>query len=693
MPLTSGSRLGPYDILSPLGAGGFGEVYKARDTRLDRSVAIKILPSADPELKARFEREAKAIAALTHPHICALYDVGHLDGTDYLVMEYLEGETLAARIARGPIKIEEALKIAIEIAEALDQAHRSGIVHRDLKPANVILTKSGVKLLDFGLAKLRRQPAVAGSSIAATATTSPMTSQGRILGTLHYMAPEQVEGRDVDTRADIWAFGAVLYEVLSGAKAFPGESPASVIVAILDREPAPLQQPEGIDDVAIRRVIQACLAKDRNDRWQTARDLARQLRWTAESSAAPRLARNTKAPGQLTAALMIASVLVLTFTVISYVRRSPTNPIAFRSTILLPPAISALDTSPSRRFALSPDGRRIAFAASDANGRTLLWLRSLDSLTTEPIAGTDGAIAPFWSPDSQSIAFFAGTQNGQIKKINPNGGPLLTLCDFVAGPAGASWGAKGTILYSTIDGAIHRVSSLGGDSSIVLSPDTHAGEQALLWPTFLPDGEHFIFLALGENFRPRGVYVAAIGSQSRQLLMREGSNAKYADGHLLFMQDTTLMAQPFDTSRLKLDGEATPLAEQLQIGGTSGATAAFSAAQQGVLVYQTGRSTSVSQLRWLDRMGRPTGDITAIEPEDYGAVQLSPEGRRAAVTVLDRIRRTHDIWILDLLRGAKTRFTFDPADELTAIWSPDGDRLVFNSGRKGRLGLYSLRRS
>jgi serine/threonine protein kinase len=440
--LSAGSRLGPYDILSPLGAGGFGEVYKARDTRLDRTVAIKILPSADPELKARFEREAKAIAALTHPHICTLYDVGHQDGTDYLVMEYLEGETLDKKIARGPIKIDEALKIAIEIADALDKAHRAGIVHRDLKPANVMLTTGGVKLLDFGLAKLRSQAVVSGVSIAATVTTPPVTAQGSILGTFQYMAPEQIEGDEIDSRTDIFAFGAVFYEMVTGCRAFSGKTQASVLGAILHAEPPPIAV-QTVGPRAIERVIRKCLSKPPNDRWQTAADLRDELKWIAATPAEStefddgRRSRSASVVWSVTAGAILGVIATAALVVMLRVRDMPAAGLV-RAAIVPPDGIRILNSnnnSPGGRFALSPDGRWVVFVGAGADGRRQLWVRALDAAVAMPLHGTDGAKFPFWSPDSRFIAFF--DDDLKLRRIERSGGPAVAVCDTPRGPTKA----------------------------------------------------------------------------------------------------------------------------------------------------------------------------------------------------------------------------------------------------------------
>jgi predicted Ser/Thr protein kinase len=470
MALTAGSRLGPYDILAPLGAGVFGEVYKARDTRLDRTVAIKILPSADPELKARFEREAKAIAALTHPHICTLYDVGHQDGTDYLVMEYLEGETLDKKIARGPIKVEEALKIAIEIADALDNAHRSGIVHRDLKPANVMLTKGGVKLLDFGLAKLRPQ-GVSGLSMAVTATTPPITSQGSILGTLQYMSPEQLEGRDVDARTDIFAFGAVLYETLTGTKPFDGKSAASLIGAIIHSDTPSVSQMLPVAPPTLDLIVRTCLAKYPEDRFHSAHDIVLPLRWLAEGALPAgdgQLLKSASAQRDRwitgIVALLVATALA-TWLVKPLLRPAGASPIRAVRAIIPTPAAKSFDLAESN-IAISPDGRQLAYTVRDA-GISRVYLRPLDRDDVTVIRGTEGAEGPFFSPDGQRIGFFAVSQ---LKQVSLDGSAPVKICD-ATGPRGAVWGSDGTIIFTRNgNDALWRVPVTGGTPQRITTP-------------------------------------------------------------------------------------------------------------------------------------------------------------------------------------------------------------------------------
>jgi serine/threonine protein kinase/Tol biopolymer transport system component len=698
MPLQPGLRLGPYEIVAPLGAGGMGEVYKARDTRLDRTVAIKILPetlAADPQFRERFDREARAISQLTHPHICTLYDVGEHAGTAYLVMEYLEGETLEHRLQKGALSLDQALKTAIEVASALDKAHRAGIVHRDLKPGNIMLTKSGAKLLDFGLAK-SGAGVVAGAGLSMLPTTPPnLTAHGTILGTFQYMAPEQLEGQEADARTDLFAFGAVLYEMLTGRKAFEGKSQASVIAAILEREPPAVSSAQPLAPSTLDRLVKKCVAKDPDDRWQTARDLLDELKWMVGdgSGAEARVSQSgfetrasLKARRHLRSAWSAAALFLTTTLVavaVGYAHRSLPDPQVFRTSLALP--VTFRSDPPSSRLAVSPDGRRLAIAG-DANSRVSLWVRSLDGLGAQPLAGTEGATAPFWSPNSRTIAFYA---DGKLKKIDASGGPALTLCDVslnnTVSLTGA-WNRDDVILFVAADGSvISRVAAAGGTPSPVTTLNAKAGETRHAFPSFLPDGRHFIYVALN-GIRPLAVYVGALDSSDRTQVLAGGSNAQYAQGYLLFLRDSTLMAQPFDTAHLRLSSEAVPVAEQIIFNVAAPRGGAFSASANGVLVYETGTPGRGSvRLAWVDRSGNPAGTFGDLAL--YRELALSPDGSRAAVGITP-VGGPSDIWIFDLKRELPARLTFGPASALSGVWSPDGTRIAFRSNRKGRYDLY-----
>jgi Tol biopolymer transport system component len=688
MPLVSGARLGPYEIIAAIGAGGMGEVYRARDTRLERTVAIKILPVAlavDPQFRERFEREAKSISALTHPNICTLYDVGRDRDIAFLVLEYLEGETLAARLSKGALTLPDALRIAIEIAGALDTAHRHGIVHRDLKPGNVMLTKGGAKLLDFGLAKLRPAGVVSGATPTTPPTaTTPLTAQGTILGTFQYMAPEQIEGREADERTDIFAFGTVVYEMLTGKKAFEGKSQASLIGAILHLDPPPMSALQPLMPPALDRVVNTCLAKDPDQRWQSAHDLTSELTWIAEGGpqggmpslvvGRPRRDRL----GWMVAAVLLLVALALAATVYVQLERGP-GEVRVHKLSVLPPENAMLMAGQAP--IVSADGRLLAFVALDASGRSLLYVRPLDALVAQPLAGTDGATLPFWSPDSRFIGFFAG---GKLKTIAVTGRQPYTLAAATNGRGGA-WNRDGVIIFSpSPPDPLYRVSATGGHATPLASIDLARGEGPPRWmPSFLPDGRHYLYLApsrTGNELR-----VGSLDSKESKRLLDTHANAVYTPpGYLLFWREATLMAQRFDAAQLELAGDPIPIAEQVGFDALT-FQASFSVSDTGVLAFHSG-TAGKTQFTWFDRSGKPLG--VAGLPGDQGDLQLSPDDTRVAFHHVDAQTGAVNIWIMELAPGTISRFTFDQTIDFTPIWSPKGDRIVFASLRDGPPNLY-----
>jgi len=698
MTLTAGTRLGPYEIQSPVGAGGMGEVYKAQDTRLERTVAVKVLTahlSSSPEVRQRFEREAKTISKLSHPHICALYDVGESDGTEYLVMEYLEGETLTQRLARGPLPAEQVLRYGVEMAEALDQAHRQGIVHRDLKPGNVMVSKSGIKLLDFGLAKMVA-PVTPVSGVTALPTVAggqDLTQGGTILGTFQYMAPEQLEGKEADARTDIFALGAVLYEMATGRKAFAGKSQASLIGSILKDEPAAISTIQPMAPPALDRVVRICLSKDPEDRWQSAHDIAAELKWIAEGSqagvAAPAAVSTRRRSRERLAwaGFALAALAAVGFAV-AFVRRAPTPPRALRFEIV--PSESAAYQSPGLNVsmlpALSPDGRLLAFDAEDDHGKVFLWIRPMDALGARPVPGTEGAEYPFWSPDSRSVGFFS---EGKLKRVDASGGPVQVLCDAPVGRGGA-WSQEGVILFAPSAGSsIHRVAASGGAPEQVLALDSAHGEDSQRWPHFLPDGRHFLYFSYqGANPESRdqngGVRVGSMDSKETRQVVPHASNALYIEpGRLLFHRGGNILAQPFDARSGKTLGEAVPIAEGVAYDDAK-KLAYFSASPAGVLAYARA-ATFPSRLLWFDRQGRQIGSVG--EPGDYWNPRLSSDGRKLALSTYAGPKAT--LWIYDLARGSRTQFGSESSsDDDTPVWSTDGSRLAFSSMRGGPPRLF-----
>ncbi len=691
MPLTPGNRLGPYEIQSPLGAGGMGEVYKAKDTRLDRTVALKVLPDEffeNEEKKARFEREAKLLAAVKHPGIAGVYAFEELEGRNLLAMELVEGETLADRVARGPLPLPQVLTLGAGIAAALDAAHRQGIVHRDLKPTNVMLTKSGIKVLDFGLAKMLKPDPLAGSLTSAPTTAKEVTREGVILGTLSYMAPEQLEGKAADARTDVFAFGSVLHEMATGKKAFSGASQASLIGAILHMEPAPISSVQPLSPPALDRLVRTCLAKDPDERWQSAGDVGRELKWIAEGSHVPDTAHPAPAPGMaarlgwLVAAALALTVIALSATLLS--RRAPSAAVT-RTSILPPEGAEFVSTwINAGPVEISPDGSRVVFTARKREGPNLLWVRALAESSARPLPGTEGAERPFWSPDGRFVGFFA---DGRLKKIDVSGGPVFTLAPVIES-RGGTWNREGVILFTPDAlGPICRVSADGGP----VTPATVLGPKDVThrYPRFLPDGRHFLYLSreshAGAGPEPM-IMVGSLDSKESKPVVHVASNALFASGDLLYVREAALVAQAFDLDRLAVRGEPVAIVPDILMDERF-SRGVFSASENGVLVYQTGKGSTASVLRWLDRSGAVLGEVG--EPAEFfngGDPEISPDGRRATASILDLRTGIADIWMIDLADGTRSRFTTGPVDKFASAWSRDGRRIAYNIWTPGTSG-------
>jgi serine/threonine protein kinase len=692
----TGRQLGAYLLRERIGAGGMGEVYRAQDSRLGRDVAIKVLPqhvTNNAHAKARFEREARTLAALNHPHICAVFDVGQEAGVDFLVMEYLEGETLASRLARGRLPPDQALQIAIDIAEALDKAHRRGIVHRDLKPGNVVLTKAGAKLLDFGLAKPQPTLALDGMSVNTT-RGQPITGSGTILGTLHYMAPEQAEGKEADPRSDIFSLGVLIYEMATGTRAFDGDSAASVIAAVLTQDPPPLSFHQPSIPLALDRLVRTCLAKDPDERWQSAGDLARELRWIAGAGSETSAKRfvpkwSTRWAGWMAAAVLGAVIAWLALTG-SYRQSATSNRNDARFQIPVPEMPNAFpERAKSFSFAVSPDGRRVVYAARSENDKTVLRVRQLNSVETSILPGTEDAVQPFWSPDSRFVGF--GVDEGKLKRIDVTGGSSQTLADAGTGFLGGTWNREGTIVFASVNSALRRISASGGVAAEVTELDESLEEVGHAWPWFLPDGRHFLYLTQSRQPRSRAVYIGSLDSKARKHLMAAESMAVYAPpGYLLFVREEMLMARPFDAVRLEFTGGAVPVGEAVAIQQNLFAgRAAFSTSDEGTLIFRTGPgSAEPFQFTWMDRSGKRGA---SIDVASNGLLRLSPDGRRIAFTAVAGPQGAEDVWIYDTERDVKSRLTTNPGPDHWPVWSPDGSRLVFDSGGVGgRPGEHAL---
>jgi eukaryotic-like serine/threonine-protein kinase len=693
MAFTSGTKLGPYEIQAPLGAGGMGEVYRARDTRLDRTVAIKVLAahlSSSPELKQRMEREARSISALNHPSICHLYDIGAHDGTDYLVMEFLEGETLAERLRKGPLPPADVLKIGIAVADALGDAHQHGIVHRDLKPGNIMLTKTGAKLMDFGLAKTTGAGTGSGTSaplLSAVRTMtdanalSPLTAVGAVIGTIQYMAPEQIEGKEADARSDLFALGAVLYEMLSGARPFQGKSQISVASAILEQNPAPISAVQPLTPAALEYVIGTCLAKIPDDRFQSAHDVALQLRWIAASGSLTVKALDTRPNHRERMAWVVAAVLgvVLVASGVWWLSSRTTPKTSY---FAAPLPFEAQDLS------IAPNGHTVVVVGHPESERTnSLWLYEPGSQDATRISNTEGANFPFWSADGRSIGFFA---DGKLKRLDLSGGPVQTLCDAPTG-RGGTWNKNGDIVFTPsglLGVGLHRIPASGGTPTLIAAPDRSAKEDSLRWPSFLPDGIHYIFSAINLSGRKDlyAIYAGALNSTERHLILKTQGNVMYVDpGHLLFYKDRTLFAQDFDLKNLKLTGEPAPIFTDVGFSPRI-SKAVYSASSSGLLLAQKAGESAVSQLVWFDRAGHEAG--TAAKPGIYGNTMLSPSGKWVASDTTDAGSLNTDIYIYNTDSGESRRLTFDPAIDSMPVWSPDEKQVVFADNREPRFDLY-----
>jgi len=700
MGLSAGAHVGPYQIVSTLGSGGMGDVYRARDPRLGRDVAIKALPDSvagESDRVARFQREAQILASLNHPHIAAIHGLEEVNGSRFLILELVEGDTLARPLDTGPLPLLEALTIARQIADALQAAHEKGIVHRDLKPANVALTADGrVKVLDFGLAKTLG-PSHPDDVSESPTVTSAGTRLGVVLGTAAYMSPEQARGLPIDKRSDIWAFGCVLYEMVTGSRAFPGRTTSDAIAGVLEREPDWRLLPAATPP-RIQWLLQRCLAKDAKRRLHDIADagieIDEALSGPSARAAPPALSasavRTRERVAWAVAALCLAGLVgTLVVRRTGSVDRPSPDVRTYTTSIVLPEGVKLWAGSPAGRFAISPDGRRLAVVALDSTGRATLFIRPLNSRIAQPLGGTDGASFPFWSPDSRFVAFLA---HNKLKKVDVTGGEVTTLCDAAFGAPG-SWNSDDVILFTPKGNSpLFRVSAASGTATEVTTLVEASGDAQHSYPFFLPDGRRFLYFVVGNKAGrtvPRGVYAGSLdGKEPDKLILEGAAHAKYANGHLIYLRAGALLAQPFDPDSLEFRGPPVNLVEQVQITGPSAseASGAFTVSQNGVLAYQAG-SRVLSQLTWFDRKGTKLG--TLGDPADYVDVAISPDGSRVATSVMNLAQGTRDLWTFEVARGLGERFTFESGDHFGPNWSrPKGERIFFSSLRNGSVHLY-----
>jgi eukaryotic-like serine/threonine-protein kinase len=703
MPLSTGTKLGPYEILAPLGAGGMGEVYRARDTRLGRDVAIKLLPShlsSNSELKARFEREARTISSLNHPHICHLYDIGSQDGTDFLVMEYLEGEGLDHRLLKGALPLKQTLEYGVQICEALEKAHRAGIVHRDLKPGNIVLTASGAKLLDFGLAKPAAAVLGAGNAPGAppltpstptmsipalTAAPGPLTQRGMIVGTFQYMAPEVLRGQEADARSDLFSLGSVLYEMVTGRRAFEGKSQLSVLSAILEKDPEPVRALQPNAPAALDYTVRTCLEKNPEERFQTAHDVKLQLNWIAQSGSqadvsVPAVNERKKTKAIFTSVAGILAVLVFALVAGRWWGAQPLRRLT-RSTLLPPQGMHFAALYRNGPPAISPDGTRMVFVAS-RDGKTSLWLRPLNKLDANELPETEGGYYPFWSSDGRSIAFFA---NGKLWRMDASGGSPVAICN-APDARGGSWGANGDIVFDGDSNGMWRVPAAGGTPTAVTMPlrDFVTSDR---WPWILPDGQHFVYMhsPLGAGDDSNEIRFASLDGKTNKLLLKGRYYIpEYASGWLLVGRSGTLVAQKFDPTSGELSGDPVQIADNLQVDDNVGSSV-FSVSQNGDLIYQQGSSKGGMRYVWTDSSGKEQAPFSELGV--YGATRISPDGTSIACLIYEQAGEPN-IWVLGLAGGSRFRVSSGGIADMP-VWSRDGRTIYYAySERSGHFQIY-----